>query len=108
MSQFQHITIQQTQTLLSNDSATIVDVRDPQSFALGHINTAKYVNNENIQDFIREADLDRSLVVYCYHGNASQSAAQFFVEQGFEDVYSMDGGFEAWRTQYPATENTNG
>jgi len=40
-------------------------------------------------------------VVVCYHGNSSQQAAQFFAGEGFNDVYSMDGGFEAWKLQYP-------
>ncbi len=32
----------------------------------------------------------------CYHGISSQGAAQYLVNQGFEEVYSVDGGFEAW------------
>ncbi|EGH30312.1 thiosulfate sulfurtransferase, partial [Pseudomonas syringae pv. japonica str. M301072] len=50
-----------------------------------------------ISDFIREADLDKPLVVVCYHGNSSQSAAAYLVGQGFSDVYSVDGGFELGR-----------
>ena len=30
----------------------------------------------------------------------SQGAASYLVEQGFEDVYSMDGGFTAWEAAY--------
>jgi len=40
------------------------------------------------------------LIVYCYHGNSSKSAAHYFCENGFTQVYSMDGGFEAWRLKY--------
>ncbi|MCV6069119.1 sulfurtransferase, partial [Escherichia coli] len=37
-----------------------------------------------------------------YHGISSQGAAQYLVNQGFEQVYSVDGGFEAWqRAQLP-------
>jgi thiosulfate sulfurtransferase len=39
--------------------------------------------------------------VVCYHGNSSQSAAAYLVSQGFSEVYSLDGGFELWRTTYP-------
>ena len=51
---------------------------------------------------IAAADLDAPLVVVCYHGNSSQSAAAYFIQQGFSDVYSLDGGFELWRSVYPA------
>ena len=29
--------------------------------------------------------------------NSSQNAAQFLGENGFKEVYSMDGGFEEWK-----------
>jgi 3-mercaptopyruvate sulfurtransferase SseA len=61
-----------------------------------------HLDNHSVADFIRNADLDAPLVVVCYHGNSSQSAAAYLISQGFSDVYSMDGGFELWRTTYPA------
>ena len=39
---------------------------------------------------------DRPLVVYCYHGHSSQMAARFLVDQGFTEVYNLEGGYEAW------------
>ena len=50
----------------------------------------------NIDDFVSNTKKDKSLIVYCYHGNSSQSAAEFLVKSGFNDVYSLDGGYEAW------------
>ena len=32
----------------------------------------------------------------CYHGVSSRNTAQFLVEQGFEEVYSVKGGFDGW------------
>jgi len=55
-----------------------------------------FVNGDNIDDFIAKTDKDTTVIVYCYHGNSSQNAAQFIAEQGFPKVYSMDGGFELW------------
>lgn len=80
----------------------MVDIRDPQTYALSHISGSQHLDNHSISDFIRGADLDAPLVVVCYHGNSSQSAAAYLVSQGFSDVYSLDGGFELWRTTYPA------
>ncbi len=101
MTEFKRIPPEQAQALRAK-GAVVVDIRDPQAYASGHINGAVRLDNQNIQDFIRGADLDAPLVVVCYHGNSSQSAAAYLVSQGFSDVYSLDGGFELWRGTFPA------
>lgn len=101
MSEFKRIAPEQAQKL-RQAGAQVVDIRDPQSFAMGHIAGARHIDNYSVADFIRAADLDAPLLVVCYHGNSSQSAAAYFVQQGFTDVYSVDGGFELWRSVYPA------
>jgi len=40
--------------------------------------------------------MDKPVVVVCYHGMSSQSAASYLNEQGFDDIYSLDGGYSAW------------
>jgi thiosulfate sulfurtransferase len=79
----------------------VVDIRDPQSFALGHISGSHHLDNHSLADFIAKADLDKPLIVSCYHGNSSQGAAAYLAHQGFAEVYSLDGGFELWRSLYP-------
>ena len=101
MSDFKRIAPDQAQQLRES-GAQVVDIRDPQSYAMGHISGARHIDNYSVADFIREADMDAPLVVVCYHGNSSQSAAAYFVQQGFSEVYSLDGGFELWRSVYPA------
>lgn len=101
MSEFKRIPPEQAQSL-REQGAVVVDIRDQQAYAAGHINGALHLDNHSVADFIRQADLDAPTVVVCYHGNSSQSAAAYLVGQGFSDVYSLDGGFELWRTTYPA------
>ncbi|WXL26424.1 thiosulfate sulfurtransferase GlpE [Ectopseudomonas mendocina] len=100
MSEFKRIPPQQAQALRL-DGAVVVDIRDPQSYAMSHITGSKHLDNHSLHDFITHADLDAPLIVACYHGNSSQSAAAYLISQGFTDVYSLDGGFELWRTTYP-------
>ncbi len=75
----------------------IIDIRDDAAFAAGHIPSAVHIHNSNVQEFIQAADMDAPLIVCCYHGNMSQSAAAYFAEQGFDEAYSLDGGFEGWQ-----------
>ncbi|MFK8330464.1 thiosulfate sulfurtransferase GlpE [Pseudomonas sp. BJa5] len=101
MSEFKRIPPEQAQAL-REQGAVVVDIRDPQAYAAGHITGAKHLDNHSVAEFIRNADLDAPTVVVCYHGNSSQSAAAYLIGQGFSDVYSLDGGFELWRGSYPA------
>ncbi|PAU62566.1 thiosulfate sulfurtransferase [Pseudomonas sp. PIC25] len=100
MSDFKRIPPQQAQAL-REQGAVIVDIRDPQSFANGHIAGSRHLDNHSLADFIAHADFDRPLIVACYHGNSSQGAAAYLAHQGFAEVYSLDGGFELWRATYP-------
>ena len=100
MTEFKRIPPEQAQAL-REQGAVVVDVRDPQAFADNHISGSKHLDNHSLHDFIANADLDVPLIVACYHGNSSQSAAAYLVGQGFSEVYSLDGGFELWRTTYP-------
>ncbi|WP_313106022.1 thiosulfate sulfurtransferase GlpE [Stutzerimonas nitrititolerans] len=100
MSDFKRIGAEQAQKL-RNEGGVIVDIRDAHSFAEGHIPGSTHLDNHSLPDFIAAADLDQPLIVSCYHGHSSQSAAAYLAHQGFSDVYSLDGGFEGWRNQFP-------
>jgi thiosulfate sulfurtransferase len=93
---FKHISVEETKKLLAAGTVTIFDIRDPGSYAEGHIEGARHIEEVDVDAFIAEHDKTKPVVFCCYHGNSSQSAAQFFAEKGFSDVYSLDGGFAAW------------
>lgn len=89
------INVSEAQALIEQ-GAVVVDIRDPQSFSAGAIPAAVHITGDTVDEFITSQDLSRPLIVCCYHGNASQGAAQFFEEKGFEKTFSLDGGYEAW------------
>ncbi len=86
---------------LLKQGASVADIRDAASFSAGHITGAYNLSNDNLHEFIQQADLDQPLLVCCYHGISSQPAAQFLADKGFDQVYSINGGFEAWRNEQP-------
>tara|TARA_R110001599_G_scaffold96295_3_gene249073 strand:+ start:596 stop:916 length:321 start_codon:yes stop_codon:yes gene_type:complete len=100
VSDFQRISPQQANQLLEQGAA-LVDIRDPQSFALGHISNAVRLDNDNLPGYLATANKHTPLIICCYHGNSSQPAAAYLASLGFDQVYSLDGGFELWRQQYP-------
>ncbi|MFD1007870.1 MULTISPECIES: thiosulfate sulfurtransferase GlpE [Oceanisphaera] len=101
MEQFAHISVAEADSLLAKGQARLVDIRDPQSFALAHVEQSFHLTNDSMVTFTNEVDYETPVIVMCYHGVSSQGAAQYLINQGFEEVYSLDGGFEAWRRTQP-------
>ncbi|KJF95805.1 thiosulfate sulfurtransferase GlpE [Photobacterium angustum] len=99
MEQFQHISVEQAYQLLqqTDSQAVLVDIRDPQSFALAHPEQAFHLTNDTMVSWMDEVDFEQPVIVMCYHGISSQGAAQYLINQGYENVYSLDGGFKGWR-----------
>ncbi|MFA0084421.1 thiosulfate sulfurtransferase [Vibrio sp. 10N.286.49.C2] len=106
MEQLQHIDVHRAQQLLKeNAEARLVDIRDLQSFGVAHAPNAYHLTNDSLVEFMQQVEFDVPVLVMCYHGISSQGAGQYLLNQGFEEVYNVDGGFEAWhRANFP-TEN---
>lgn len=100
MSQFSHISAQDALTLIA-EGAIVADIRDHNNFQANRIQGALQLSNENLQNFLDNTDLEKAVIVCCYHGISSQSAAGFLCAQGFQRVYSLDGGFENWALTCP-------
>ena len=99
---FKHINIQQFCELRTEKNVNIADTRDKQSYDAGHINNAIHLDNTSLPQFITDTPFEEALVVWCYHGNSSQGAANYLSEQGFTEVYSLDGGFELFKVSQPS------
>jgi len=100
METFTRVSVQKAHEIIQSGNVNIVDVRDADAFAQGHMAQAQILNDENIKDFLQETDKEEPLICYCYHGISSQQAARFFADQGFKHVYSIDGGWEEWKAVY--------
>lgn len=94
------IQIHEAKEKLDQKDSLFVDIRDPGSYGQAHIPGAIHLNDGNVQEFLQNTDKEKSVVVYCYHGNSSMGATAFLLENGFKNVASMSGGFEAWRQMY--------
>jgi thiosulfate sulfurtransferase len=94
------ISLEDAQAQFTEKSALFVDIRDARSIAEAHIPESKTLNNGNALQFVTETAKDQPIVVYCYHGNNSKMVTTYLLEQGFEDVKSMNGGFEDWRLKF--------
>jgi hydroxyacylglutathione hydrolase len=77
--------------------AAVVDVREPEEFANGHVPGAVNLPQADLATRLDEVPRDRPVFVICQGGFRSLRAAQFLSQRGFADVVSVKGGTEAWR-----------
>jgi thiosulfate sulfurtransferase len=104
MASYSTLSSEQAQQLLSQGQAVMVDIRDDKSYLAAHASGAEHLTNDNLWDFLQQTSRSTAVIVMCYHGISSQSAAKFLAEeQGFQQVYSLEGGFEAWEKGFPVT-----
>ena len=93
---FKDIEIKDFKDKLQNQ-ALVIDIRDQESYNKDNIPNAINYNSEDIINLIKEKEKNTDIVIYCYHGNSSRKVAAFLSENGFNNVYSLIGGFSAWK-----------
>jgi thioredoxin len=84
--------------LNATQKAQLIDVRAPEEFQEGSI--ANAINIDwNGSDFVNQlASLDKNapVFIYCLSGGRSAEASQALLDNGFQEVYELKGGFMAW------------
>jgi len=93
---FRRIDSRTAEALFSRGDLVVLDARDAGSFEQSHIDGAQPVSSANLAAVINTTAKSRPILIYCYHGNASQELAETFSDFGFSEVYSLDGGYQAW------------
>lgn len=85
--------------LEAGDDFTIIDVRERDEFADGHLPGAEFIPRGLLDLRIENtvSDKSRPVVLYCAGGTRSALAARTLEELGYETVESMAGGFGAWK-----------
>jgi molybdopterin/thiamine biosynthesis adenylyltransferase/rhodanese-related sulfurtransferase len=81
-------------------SLTVLDVRESEEIAEGAIPGAQFVARGILERDIGIVvpDLTADIVIYCSGGSRSALAAASLQDMGYENVSSLAGGFEAWKT----------
>ena len=81
----------------------LLDVREPWEFELAAIRfdgwRTLHLPMSTIPDRIGELDAAQPVVCICHHGARSAQVAAFLERQGFDAVYNLAGGIDAWSEQ---------
>jgi monothiol glutaredoxin len=73
----------------------LFDVRTEAERDIAKIDGARHLDEAGVE-YLQSLARDTFVVFHCHHGIRSQSAAQYFVAQGFTNVANLAGGIEAW------------
>jgi len=93
---------------VTKDTVQILDVRTPGEYTSGHIKNTLLANWNDPKEFERRIgfiDKNKPVYVYCLAGGRSAAAAAKMRAMGFENVYELSGGINAWKA---ASKNLEG
>ena len=82
--------------LASEDPPLLVDVREPEEWAISQIAGSLAIPKAQLPDRVGELTSARSVVVYCRSGGRSSEAVRTLLELGFSNVRNLRGGINAW------------
>lgn len=86
-----------------NDSETVViDVREPPEFIHNHIETAVNIPLGKLADELSKLEKYRKkpILIACQTGTRSASAGKILTKAGFEQIFVITGGMQAWENDY--------
>jgi rhodanese-related sulfurtransferase len=79
-------------------SGNLIDVRTSEEYKDGHLIGALNVDfyDPKFKERIKELDRSKPTFVYCRSGKRSAKAIAMFKEEGFTQVYDLQGGILSW------------
>jgi rhodanese-related sulfurtransferase len=82
----------------SEESFLLLDVRQPEEFAVASIAGSVLIPMGELRERIDElaAHQEQRIVVHCHHGGRSMQVTEALRSHGFEKVQNMAGGIDAW------------
>ena len=86
--------------LLKENTARLIDVREPWEFATTSIaGSVPMPMGEVPSRAHQELDPEERLLVVCHHGIRSMNVTVWLRNQGFENAQSLRGGIDAWSVE---------
>ena len=93
------LTAQGAVQLINRERAVVVDVREPEEFATGHVTGAKNVPLNQLEQKLPTAVKNKSLplLLVCASGSRAQRAVATAKKLGYEQAQAVAGGLKSWK-----------
>ena len=99
-SRIREVTVDETRARIqANAEVRLIDVREDNEWEAAHAAGAAHLGKGIIERDIETTVPDKSteLILYCGGGYRSALAADVLQRMGYTNVYSMAGGWKAWK-----------
>jgi adenylyltransferase/sulfurtransferase len=80
----------------AGEAFELIDVREPFEFEIARIDGARLIPLGEIADRANELEREQIFIVHCHSGRRSAQAVRLLKERGFNKVYNLEGGIDAW------------
>ncbi len=91
------ITVKELKKLLdAKKPVTVIDVREPEEYAIARIEGARLIPLGSIGARVNELDSAEEIVLHCHHGMRSAKALKILESFGFKKLKNLKGGIDAW------------
>lgn len=100
ISGIQQIASSEVTRLMNHEKALVIDVRSSADYEAGHILNAINIPEKDLTQEQKKLQKHKQqpLVVYCGTGALAGRSARLLKTQGYEKVYCLQGGLQAWQT----------
>ncbi|MDR6857149.1 rhodanese-like domain-containing protein [Variovorax guangxiensis] len=93
------LTAQGAVQLINRERAVVVDVREPEEFAAGHMTGARNVPLNQLEEKLAAAVKNKTvpLLLVCATGSRAQRAVAVAKKLGYEQAQAVAGGLKSWK-----------
>lgn len=85
------------------NTIVIIDVREASELAIASLPNARHIPLGNLERRASEIPTTGTVVMMCHHGGRSGRATAWLRSQGWQNVFNMRGGINAWSQKIDAT-----
>src|SRR5579871_2308298 len=98
-SQIKAIDIDEARRMIERPGTVLIDVRESDEWRQGHIPQAIGIPRGFLELRVEEKvpDHKAAVILQCASGTRSLLAARTLREMGYENLYNLNGGFNAWK-----------
>lgn len=104
-----YISVEELRMLQMNDTATILDTREPEEFQVSHLKSSINVGFNNFsseEKQLQKLNKNALIIVYCSLGIRSEEIGEKLKKAGFTNVKNLFGGIFEWKNKdYPIIDS---
>lgn len=93
------INVQELKALMdSGADFQLIDVREPAEFDAANLN-GELIPLQTVPSNMDKFSKEKQVVVHCRSGKRSANAIMYLENQGFDNLYNLEGGILAWKEE---------